>query len=340
MKICQISCSRGVGGLERHYIDLCNALAQRHEVVAIAHAEFRERLSPRVQLEPLDLTGWRYDPRVVVELYAALKRHRPDVVHAQANKAAIMVGLLRPFFRAGYVATVHNVKHNTRMFRGFDRVIAVSHHTARQMHWPNIDVVYNGIEPPVLAPGAGPGYLRRTLEREIERPVVMAVGRLVKAKGFDVLLRAWANVRASLVLVGDGPERPKLEAYIREHGLGGRVTLAGYQQDVPSLLAGADLMVISSRKEGFSYVLAEGLHVGVMAVATRVPVANEILPDRFLVDCDDPDQLAAAINSVLADVEGARAAFAPVWDLAARELTLARMAEKTERVYERALSAP
>jgi len=338
MKICQVLASRGWGGLERHFTDLCNQLADHHEVIAIAHPDFKSKLSAQVHLEPVDLGGWRYQPAALFKLYWALRKHRPLLVHAQANKAAAMVGALNPLLRIKSVATIHNFKRSTRMYRSFDRVIAVSHHTAQQLGHPRTDVIYNGIEPPAPVVRTGPAYLREALGRGFAQPAVMAVGRLVAAKGFELLLRAWVEVPGFLVIVGDGPERARLEALVRELGLSERVMLAGYRADIVALLANADMMVISSIKEGFSYVLAEGLHVHQVAVATRVPVAMEILPEDFLVDYGDPQALATVIKHALRDPDATRRAFEPVWEFAARELTLKRMVEKTERVYQKVLS--
>lgn len=340
MKICQVLCSRGTGGLERHFVDLCNQLAQRHDIIAVAHPEFAERLNERVRFEPLDTAGWRYHPLTLARLYGVLRRHAPRIIHAQANKAAAMVGLLPAVAGARTVATVHNLKRHTRMFRSFDRVIAVSAQAAERLDHPHVAVVYNGIESPSLPAQVGHGYLYNALQRELNAPVVIAVGRLVPAKGFDQLLRAWNGVQASLVIVGDGPERSRLQALIAELDLGARVMLAGHRRDVPALIASADLMVIASRNEGFPYVLVEGLHVRQIIVATRVPGAMDVLPAEFVVDYGEPQQMAQVIGRVLHDPEGARRAYKPVWEFAARELTLARMVENTEQVYAQALAAP
>ena len=339
MKICQILGSRGRGGLERHFVDLCNGLAQRHEVIAIAHSEFASRLDESVRFEAMDLDGWRHHPALLYKLYRTLTRHQPQIVHAQANKAAAMVGSLRRLLDAKSVATVHNLKRDTQMYRSFDRIIAVSHETAAQFEPAQTEVIYNGIEPPSAPDRADHDFLCDVLGVKLASPTAIAVGRLVPAKGFDLLLRAWKDIAAALVIVGEGPEQTRLENLIREYGLGDRVLLAGYRNDVIDLLASADLLVISSHKEGFSYVLAEALHVRRLAVATRVPVAMEILPEEFLVDCGDAAQLAATIDRVLRDRDAAQRAFAPVWEFAAHELTLARMVERTERLYEKLSSS-
>ena len=237
MKICQVMASRGGGGLERHFIDLCNQLALRHKVIAIAHPEFRAKLAAGVELDAGDMSGWRYSPAALFKLYRILRRQRPDLIHAQANKAAAMVGWLRPYIPSKYVATVHNLKRDTRMFRPFDRVIAVSRPAAAQLDRPGVEVIYNGIDPPVLSAAVGHAYFAAALGMSLARPVVVSVGRLVPAKGFDLLLRAWTAVPASLVIVGDGPERSRLETMIAEYGLGDRVILAGQQGAVSVRMA-------------------------------------------------------------------------------------------------------
>jgi len=326
--------------LERHFVELCNQLAQRHEVIAVAHPEFGGRLHAGVRFEGLDMSGWRYQPLLLARLYGVLRSHAPQIVHAQANKAAAMVGILPNVAHAKRVATVHNLKRRTRMFRAFDQLIAVSRPAAAQLEHPRVEVIYNGIEPPILPKDTGHRFLCSALGMEVASPTAIAVGRLVPAKGFDQLLLAWQEVQGSLVIVGDGPQRPQLEALIAELGLGGRVFLAGYRRDVPALMASADLMVIASRNEGFPYVLVEGLHVRQVIVATRVPGAVDVLPAEFMVDYGSPSQLAAVIRRVLHDREAARRVFAPVWEFAARELTAERMTEKTAQVYEKILTLP
>lgn len=328
MKICQVLAGRGAGGLERHFVELCNHLAERHEVVAVAHPEFRTRLRAEVVHEGLDLTGWRYNPRSVLALLRCLRRHRPQIVHAQANKAAAMVAAVRfGLGDARRVATVHNLKRNNRAFRSFHRVIAVSRRTARQITHGRVDVIYNGIAAPAtptrdFASGASP-----------PGPIVLSVGRLVPAKGFDVLLRAWVDIEARLFIAGEGPERHRLEKLIDELGLAHKVGLLGFRPDASALVSGADVVVIASRKEGFSYVFAEALCARRVVIATRVPVADEVLPDDFLVAPDDAAALHAKIVRVLNAPHEARAALEPLWRQAQKEFTIERMVAETENVY-------
>ena len=114
------------------------------------------------------------------------------------------------------------------------------------------------------------------LVSESFRPYILAVGRLVPQKGFDILINAFSlawetGIRQTLVIVGEGKERPVLEKLIAELGLKDRVMLAGFQANPYSWMKNADMFVSSSRFEGFCRVLAEAQTVGTPVVSTDCP---------------------------------------------------------------------
>jgi glycosyltransferase involved in cell wall biosynthesis len=147
-------------------------------------------------------------------------------------------------------------------------------------------------------------------------PVVAACGRLVKAKGFDDLIRAIAVLRGRrpvrLVIVGEGPERAALEACAREHGVGDDLLLPGFLANPFAIFARAAAFVLSSRYgEAFSRVLVEAMACGVPVIASRCRWGpEEVLGDgRYgrLYDVGDVSQLAAALDDTLGDPGRAQA---------------------------------
>ncbi|MBN9025309.1 MAG: glycosyltransferase [Rhizobiales bacterium] len=137
-------------------------------------------------------------------------------------------------------------------------------------------------------------------------PNIVAVGRLSREKGFDDLIAAFAQVSASgatLTIAGEGPERPALEAQIRQLDLGSKVRLAGYTDPTP-LYDAARLCAIPSRTEAFGMVAVEALGAGLPVVATACAGPREILAgDRFgkIVPIGAPRAMAEAIDATLAD---------------------------------------
>jgi glycosyltransferase involved in cell wall biosynthesis len=173
--------------------------------------------------------------------------------------------------------------------------------------WDRLQVVRLGVVPSEFAP---PGHLP---ERD-GAPTVVAVGQLARRKGHEVLLRALALMRspARLVLVGDGPERERLERLARDLGLDGRVRFAGArgQHEIPGFYADADVFCLPSFQEGVPVVLMEAMAAGLPVVATRIMGVPELVEDGVsgvLVAPGREDELAAATDALLDDRERAAA---------------------------------
>lgn len=145
-----------------------------------------------------------------------------------------------------------------------------------------------------------------------DAPLVLALGRLHAVKGFDILIRAMETVPgAHLVIAGEGPERPALEALIASCRLGARVHLAGWRTDVGPLLRSAQLFVSSSRHEPLGNMVLEAFSAGVPVVAAAAEGPRELITDGVdgvLVPIDDPAGLSRAIARVLAEGGQAMAA--------------------------------
>jgi glycosyltransferase involved in cell wall biosynthesis len=139
-------------------------------------------------------------------------------------------------------------------------------------------------------------------------PVVLAVGRLTKQKDFPTLMRAFAQVRqarpARLLILGEGPDRPALEALANQLGLGDDVALPGFVENPYAYMSRASLYVLSSRWEGLPTVLIEALYCGPPIVATDCPSGpREILAGGrhgSLVPVGDVTALTQAIEAGLA----------------------------------------
>lgn len=139
----------------------------------------------------------------------------------------------------------------------------------------------------------------------VDRPLIVAVGRLDARHGFDTALtasRAWLRLDPPplLAVAGEGPERARLQRRIDEEAL--PVRLLGRRDDALRLLAGADLALLSARWEGRSLPAQEALRAGVPLVATEVGGIPELVGDAaVLVPYGDADSLAHAVAALLSD---------------------------------------
>ena len=118
---------------------------------------------------------------------------------------------------------------------------------------------------------------------------IVAVGRLDKIKGFDLLIRAASELKFDfeLKIYGQGGERQNLQNLIDSLKLQDRVRLCGFCDDVAAVLAASHLHVISSRKEGFPVILIEGIFYSPVLISTRVGGIPEILDEEFLYNVEN-----------------------------------------------------
>jgi glycosyltransferase involved in cell wall biosynthesis len=164
-----------------------------------------------------------------------------------------------------------------------------------------ISTINNGIELPVVVPpGRGEGGSPFSL---------VTSGRLVAHKRIDGILRAVAQIPlASLVVIGDGPERLRLKAHVHELGLQSRVKFVGKlpPDEAVATVVQSDVFVLNSTYEGMPHVVIEAMAVGVPVVATSVGGTGEIITDGedgILVSPDDHDALVAALSTMAKDLE-------------------------------------
>jgi len=324
--------------METHLITLCNAVAGHYQITVLASSWIADRFDASITVVPFaGLLKSRFNPVTIFKLHQLLMEIKPDIVHVHGSKAASLVTVPFLFNAFTRIATVHGIKKRVGLFRHFDHIIAVSEAVRNQILSDSlmqpasskVTVILNGVE-------YRPDPTARSPVAHVP-PVVLAVGRLARVKGFDVLIEAWTGVKDALLqIAGEGPERGHLEALIKKHRLQGRVTLLGQRADIPDLLTQSDLMVISSRREGMPLVLAEALHAGCPVVSTSVGGMVGFLPEESLTCSEDAGALAAKINEVLSDLSGYSRRLDPLYCFARTEMTVEAMARKTASVYEQA----
>lgn len=175
-------------------------------------------------------------------------------------------------------------------------------------------------------------------------PVALFLGRLVSEKNVRYLLEVLAHPaleQAYLLVVGDGPDRPMLEALARENGLTSRVLFAGQVSldEVPAYVALADFCVTASRIEMLPSAVLEALGAGLPVLGLDVPWLRAVVRDGYnglLVPPDDQEAFARAWAR-LAEDEGLRQRLAKGARETAQEYDARRMAERLVACYERAI---
>lgn len=324
------------GGIGAHVRSLAQGLsAHGLDVTVCGPQETDEQFgfsAAGARFHPVEITptpGARSDAAAVGELRRAFAR--ASLVHAHGLRAALLSDLALRTARAEtpLVVTSHHANLATgverrllrlmerRVARAADLVLGASSDlVARARDLGAVDARLGPVAaPPLAAPERGREAVRAELlgvkpskiakaAEALARPIVLAVGRLVPQKNFQLLLDAavgWRGDEEPLVVIaGEGTEERALRARIKADRL--PVRLLGYRDDVAELLTAADVVVIPSRWEARSLVAQEALRAGVPVVATAVGGLPELVGDAaVLVPPGDPTALAAAVGGLLAD---------------------------------------
>ncbi len=334
MKICHILAGNEEGGLENHVVTLCNALVKDNDISVIAHEKYRDRFDGKVHFYALDLSKGRKNPLLLLRLWRTIKHIDPDIVHAHANKAAAMIATLCRFLpqEIKRVATLHSQKKNLSSFETFDHVIGVSHEVIKEIQNPNKSVVYNGIEWHDREKKRG--YIATHFGMSDQVFTLCSVGRLETVKNFSLLISSIQNLDVKLLLVGTGSCESKLKGLVQQLGIEDKVIFTGYREDAVEIIEDADLLVISSDKEGFPYVLVEALLAKTPVVSTDVSDVKTVLPEFSVVPVGDQKKLEQAISYVQSHYETVLESYQNTFAFAKTHFTLEAMVAGTQKVYD------
>jgi glycosyltransferase involved in cell wall biosynthesis len=261
-----------------------------------------------------------HDLAAVLRLRRLLRGWAPDLVHAHGLRAGAFAALALTGLPYRLVVTVHNAPPATRPGRAVHA--ALERLTARRadaVTWVSGDLAArmrragarDGGRAVVAAPGFAPpepGQVAAAREDlgGADRPAVVAVGRLAEQKGFAVLIAAAARWQRRdpcprLAIAGDGPLAGALASQARAAGVA--VRFLGWRDDVPALMAAADVVVVPSLWDGQPLAVQEALRSGRPLVASRAGGIPDLTGEdgAVLVPAGDAGALAEAVLSVLDD---------------------------------------
>ncbi|MDP9392762.1 MAG: glycosyltransferase [Actinomycetota bacterium] len=367
MRVLQVVGGLGIGGVERMAAVLSARLhGMGHDVLLVnlgspgEHADAVAAAGvPVLHLGlsvPRTPRGLLRTVAGVARLWGIILRGRWDVVQTHLFKTAVLASPPARLTGAVVVGGIHGIDPSALQRRLMREVVRLQHavvavsgpladRVVRDLGLPRrkLAVVPNGIEVDG-ALATAPAPARR---HDVDTVVVGCVGRLHERKGQLDLVRAFARAvrrepRARLVLVGDGPLRPRIEQEVTGLGLGDTVVLAGAQPDVAPWLASFDVLVVPSHYEGFNLTAVEGMLARLPVVATAAGGPEEIVEagtTGLLVPPRDVPALADALVELCRD-DVARARMGRAGRDRARSRYLApAMAEGYAALYHRLRAA-
>jgi GalNAc-alpha-(1->4)-GalNAc-alpha-(1->3)-diNAcBac-PP-undecaprenol alpha-1,4-N-acetyl-D-galactosaminyltransferase len=330
MRITLIISTLGPGGAERVMSNMANYWAAHGQHVTLVTVGSPDTdfyaLDRRVQRVGLGLMGYssnvlagvRNNVLRVRRLRQAIRASQPDVVLSSVDRTNVLVlvstlGLGRPVIVFEQIdPRQHAVGYIWAALRRllYPRSAAVVVLTHGIRPWAEhfvkketVHVIPNPVQVPATHIESNDAQEPRGSGRTIA-----AMGRLNPQKGFDLLLKAFARCAEkhtdwSLMILGEGDERPRLEAMASDLGIKDRMTMPGLAQDPFRILRGSDLFVLSSRYEGFPLALVEAMACGLAVISTDCDTGpREIIRDGMngvLVPSDDVDALVLAMDRLM-----------------------------------------
>lgn len=372
MRVIHICKVTGVAGAENHLLTLLAGLRGRgidarllllveggNPVEAMVAAAASRGIPAERSLIRADI-----DPVLLIRLARRLRTLQPDIVHTHLFHADLH-GI--PAARLAGVSRIVSSRHNDNAFRR-----RFPYRQINRFLW-RLTMAGIGISAAITrftieVEGASPAQMttipygldstgavdravaRAALRSELGLPpdtlLAGIVCRLIEQKGVPYALEAFARVAArfpaaQLVIAGDGPLRPALEAQARELELAERIHFLGWRTDTAAIFAALDVFLMPSLWEGFGLVLLEAMAQSIPVIGSAVSAIPEVVADGetgLLCPPRDVDCLAAALGDLLADPDlRARLGAAGRTRLEER-FTAERMVAQTAAVYERLMA--
>lgn len=288
-------------GTEKVCVDLCNEFSKEHTVYLLTHEKIKPYINDAVNFVDFDFQKNRYNPFFLYKVAKIIKKIQPDIIHIHNTKELEVMYNARLFLnrKIPIVGTRHNPVLKKK-FALADLGIAVSDETRLYTNAKKNITILNGIPQKEVQDFAP----RKTF-------TIVAVGRLAPVKGFDLLISALSKLDFDfeLQIVGEGEQREELLSLIISLGLQNCIKLVGFVKNVQDYIYNSDLQIISSREEGLSLALIEGIFYANLLIASDISNHKQLLGESLVFDCD-VDSLVAKLNDIHANYGKYRSLFA------------------------------
>lgn len=321
-------------------------------------------LSGEVRREGVSVHVLPYSSRRLItfvsHLSALIRKERIDIVHSHIFYSTLWMSVASLLGGArGFVSTIHSSYHLSKLKRFefrlmnvvsnllIDRNVCISSAALRhaQKHFglrkDSFEIIRNGIDVSIFCGGNDHASLFADLGIHSGAFKIGTVGSLRAVKNQLLFIRALARaiesgVDAYGIIVGEGPLRRHLEDAAKALQIADRVVFAGTRNDVPIILSGLDIFVLSSRNEGLPIAVLEAMSSRLPVILTAFETATEILENGkhgFIVPMDDAEAMAKSIQFLYLNPEARKRIGNAARRRVEEHFELTRMIDEYERLY-------
>ena len=286
MRICHFLSSDTFAGIEQYVDEISNEQSHNHQVIIVTNKSILKKFNNNVSKIQFSSLG-RNSPIGLLRLFFLIKEISPNIIHTHAAKPTYMINKIKSFFNAKHVATIHGVKKNLDEFDKADFITVGNASYLDKLKNKNKLVISNwALDPTGYDPGSRKEYF-------------LAIGRLVKEKGFDILINAWKDIDEKLIILGSGRLKKNLLKQIKDTSQENKIFIeeSVSKNQIDEFYSRARMLIISSRREGGPRVALEALLRGIKVISTKVGHMPDIMDEEYLCNPDSLEDLSELIKN-------------------------------------------
>ena len=291
MRICHFLSSDTYAGIEQYVDEISQEQSHNHQVIIITNRSILKKFNNKVSKIGFSSLG-RSSPIGLLRLFFLIKEISPDIIHTHAAKPTFMINKIKKLFNAKHVATIHGAKKNLDEFDKADFITVGNATYLDKLKSKNKLVISNWALDPI------------SYDSGSRKEYFLAIGRLVKEKGFDILINAWKDIDEKLIILGSGKLKKNLLKQIKDTSQESKIFIEDSvsKNDIDKFYSRAKMLIISSRREGGPRVALEALLRGIKVVSTKVGHMPDILDETYLCNPDSLDSLSNLLKDSINEI--------------------------------------
>ena len=286
MRICHFLSSDTFAGIEQYVDEISNEQSHNHQVIIVTNKSILKKFNNNVSKTHFSSLG-RNSPLGLLRLFFLIKEISPDIIHTHAAKPTYMINKIKSFFNVKHVATIHGVKKNLDEFNKADFITMGNETYLDKLKNKNKLVISNWALDPI------------SYDSGSRKEYFLAIGRLVKEKGFDILINAWKDIDEKLIILGSGRLKKNLLKQIKDTSQENKIFIeeSVSKNQIDEFYSRARMLIISSRREGGPRVALEALLRGIKVISTKVGHMPDIMDEEYLCNPDSLEDLSELIKN-------------------------------------------
>jgi len=286
MRICHFLSSDTFAGIEQYVDEISNEQSHNHQVIIVTNKSILKKFNNNVSKTHFSSLG-RNSPLGLLRLFFLIKEISPDIIHTHATKPTYMINKIKSFFNVKHVATIHGVKKNLDEFNKADFITVGNETYLDKLKNKNKLVISNWALDPI------------SYDSGSRKEYFLAIGRLVKEKGFDILINAWKDIDEKLIILGSGRLKKNLLKQIKDTSQENKIFIeeSVSKNQIDEFYSRARMLIISSRREGGPRVALEALLRGIKVISTKVGHMPDLMDEEYLCNPDSLEDLSELIKN-------------------------------------------